>query len=224
MESTCENTKVEVIRAQEVESESNLGKNLNKRIVPGHLYIVEQAPNLMASCLYNISKPMLVFSSIAPSGQLLLEAAESETKIRLSQPKDNGAYISSQDMIIGKKLGELEKKPIWIDDSENLMAVNLYARCEKLKAEHDLQVVLMDDYRFLVDDYFQEIPDELRLTMLQKLAEKLGIAVIAQKCPIEETKGNEGKDKTLEPVFHNMWWDDTPKREQNNSIFDYWES
>jgi hypothetical protein len=223
MESTIESTKVEVIWAQETESESSLGKYLNKFVVPGYLYIVEQVPDLMASCLYNITKPMLVFSSIAPVGQLLLEAAESETKINLSKPKDIETYTSTQDMIIGKKLGELEKKPIWIDDSEKLMAVNLYARCEKLRMDHDLQVVLLDDYQFLVDDYFQEISDELRLTMLQKLAEKMGIAVIAQKCPIDETQeGNKGN--ALEPVFHNRWWDDTPKREQNNSLFDYWEA
>lgn len=224
MGSTCENTKVEVVRAQEAESESSLGKYLNKRIVPGHLYIVEQAPNLMASCLYNISKPMLVFSSIACGGQLLMEAAESEIKINLSKLKDNDTYTSAKEMIVCKKLGELEKKPIWIDDSEKLMAVNLYARCEKLKAEHDLQVVLMDDYRFLVDDYFHEIPDELRLIMLQKLAEKMGIAVITQKCPIEETQEEGNKGNISEPVFHNKWWDDTPKRKQNNSLFDYWEA
>lgn len=223
MESTIESTKVEVIWAQETESESSLGKYLNKFVVPGYLYIVEQVPDLMASCLYNITKPMLVFSSIAPVGQLLLEAAESETKINLSKPKDIETYTSTQDMIIGKKLGELEKKPIWIDDSEKLMAVNLYARCEKLRMDHDLQVVLLDDYQFLVDDYFQEISDELRLTMLQKLAEKMGIAVIAQKCPIDETQEGK-KGNALEPVFHNRWWDDTPKREQNNSLFDYWEA
>ena len=205
MESTCESTKVEVIKAQETESESNLGKYLNKRIAPGHLYIVEQAPDLMASCLCNISKPMLVFSSKACAGQLLMEAAES---------KGNSC----------KALSALEKKLIWIDDSEKLMAINLYARCEKLKAEHDLQVVLIDDYRFLVDDYFREIPDELRLTMLQKLAEKMGIAVIAQKCPTEETKEEVNTGNTSEPVFHNKWWENTPKREQNNSLFDYWEA
>ena len=223
MESTIESTKVEVIWAQETESESSLGKYLNKFVVPGYLYIVEQVSDLMASCLYNITKPMLVFSSKACGGQLLMDAAESEIKINISKLKDNDTYTSAKEMIVCKKLGELEKKPIWIDDSEKLMAVNLYARCEKLRMDHDLQVVLLDDYQFLVDDYFQEISDELRLTMLQKLAEKMGIAVIAQKCPIDETQeGNKGN--ALEPVFHNRWWDDTPKREQNNSLFDYWEA
>ena len=221
MESIYENTKVEVIGAQG--AKSNLGKYLNKCIVPGQLYIVEQAPNLMASCLCNISKSMLVFSSKTSAVQLLMEAAESETKTNLSKPKDNETYTSTQDMIIGKKLGELEKKPIWIDDSEKMMAVNLYARCEKLKTEHDLQVVLIDNYRFLVDDYFHEIPDELRLTMIQKLAEKLGVAVITQKCPTEESQEEGDGDNTTELVFHNKWWEDTPKREQSNSIFDYWE-
>ena len=117
----------------------------------------------------------------------------------------------------------LWKKPIWIDDSEKLMAINLYARCEKLKAEHDILVVLMDDYRLLVDDYFHEIPDKLKLTMLQGLAEKMGIVVIAQQCPTEDTQEGGNKDNNSELVFHNKWWDDTPKREQSNSIFDYWE-
>ena len=128
-------------------------------------------------------------------------------------------------MIIGKKLGELEKRPIWIDDSENLMAMNLYARCLKLRMEQNLQIVVMDDYRFLVDDYFQEIPDELKLTILQSLSEKLGIAIIAQKCPIDETKEVGSKNNTL--IFHDKWWNDAPKSEQetgSGSLFDYWES
>ena len=36
MESTIESTKVEVIWAQETESESSLGKYLNKFVVPGY--------------------------------------------------------------------------------------------------------------------------------------------------------------------------------------------
>ena len=203
MGTIIEKTTIEIIKAQEAETKRCLGKYLNKHIVPRHLYIVEQVPNLMASCLYNINKPMLVFSSKASGAQLLMEAAGSE--------------MNSIEM-----LTRLEKKPIWIDDSENLMAMNLYARCLKLKTEHGLQVVVMDNYRFLVDDYFQEIADELKLTMLQSLSEKLGIAIIAQKCQIDETKEVESKNNTL--VFHNKWWDDTPTSEQNTgSIFDYWE-
>lgn len=76
MESTFENTNIHV-KVEEAKNKGCLGKYLNKCIVPGHLYIVEQAPNLMASCLYNIHKPMLVFSSKACGGQLLMEAAES---------------------------------------------------------------------------------------------------------------------------------------------------
>lgn len=224
MESAFANTNIHVIKkVEKVKSKGSWGKYLNKCIVPGHLYIVEQAPNLMASCLYNIHKPMLVFSSKACGGQLLMEAAENEIKISLSKLNDNETYTSAKEMIVCKKLGELEKKLIWIDESEKLMAINLYSRCQKLKTEHDLQVVLIDDYQFLVDDYFHEISDELSLTVLHKLAEKMGIAVIAQKCPIEETHEAGNKGYTSEPVFYDKWWEDTPKRNHNNSIFDYWE-
>jgi len=215
---------IEIIKAQEAEKKSSLGKYLNKYIAPRHLYIIEQVPNLMASCLYHISKPMLVFSSKVGGAQLLMEAAESEVNAHPSKSGKNNPNDSNE-MILRKKLGELEKRPIWIDDSENLLAMNLYAHCLKLRMEHNLQVVVMDDYRFLLDDFFQGIPDELKLTMLQSLSEKLGIAIIAQKCPIDETKEVGSKNNTL--IFHNKWWDDTPKSEQetgSNSIFDYWES
>ena len=212
---------IEIIKAQEAEKKSNLGKYLNKYIAPRHLYIIEQVPNLMASCLYHISKPMLVFSSKVGGAQLLMEAAESEVNAHPSKSGKNNPNDSNE-MILRKKLGELEKRPIWIDDSESLMAMNLYARCLKLRMEHNLQVVVMDDYRFLVDDFFQEIPDELKLTMLQSLSEKLGIAINAQNCPIDETKEVESKNNTL--IFPNKWWDDTPKSERKTgSIFDYWE-
>ena len=224
MGNAFDKTKIEVIGSQEAEKKSNLGMYLNKYIVSGHLYIIEQVTNLMASCLYHISKPMLVFSSKVGGAQLLMEAAESEVNAHTSKSGKNNPNDFSNDMIIGKKLSELEKRPIWIDDSENLMAMNLYALCLKLRMEQELQVVVMDDYRFLLDDFFQEIPDELKLTMLQSLSEKLGIAIIAQKCPIDETKEIESKNNTL--IFHNKWWDDAPKSEQEKeggSIYDYWE-
>lgn len=217
-------SEIEVIKAQEAEKKSNLGKFLNQHIAPGHVYIIEQVPNLMSSCLYHISKPMLVFSSKKTVAQLLMEAAESEANAHSSKLEKNDPNSFSNEMIIAKKLSVLEKRPIWIDDSENLMAMNLYARCLKLRMEQELQVVVMDDYRFLVDDFFQEIPDELKLTMLQSLSEKLGIAIIAQKYPIDETKEVGSKNNTL--IFHDKWWDDTPKSEQEKeggSIYDYWE-
>lgn len=155
----------------------------------------------MASCLCNISNPMLVFSSRASAAQLFMEAAGSE-------------------MAFSEKLSKLEKKALWIDESDKLMAINLWTRCEMLKREQNIQVVLMDDYRFLVDDYFHEIPDELKLTMLQRLTEKLEIAIIAQQCPINETDEQERQDF----VFHNNWWDNTQKETGTRSIFDYWES
>lgn len=203
MENAFANTNIQVIKAEEIENKGSWGNHLDKQIVPGFLYIVEQAPNLMASCLYNITKPMLVFSSKASATQLLMEAAESKRDVC-------------------KALSALEKKPIWIDDSENLMVINLYSCCQKLKTEHDLKVVLLDDYRLLVDDYYQEISDELRITMLQRLAEKLGIAVIVQDSPPKEAKEGESNGKNPEQVFHVNWWDDTPKT-GTNSIFDYWE-
>lgn len=224
MESTFEDAKFEIIKAQDVENVGNLGEYLDKHIAPGHLYIIEQHPNLMASCLYNIRKTMLVFSSKANGAQLLMEAAENELRANPSKSRKNKPNSLSNDLMVAEKILELEKKPIWIDDSEKLMAINLYARCEKLKAEHDILVVLMDDYRLLVDDYFHGIPDKLKLTMLQGLAEKMDIVVIAQQCPTEDTQEEGSKDNNSELVFHNKWWDDTPKREQSNSIFDYWES
>lgn len=224
MEITCENTKVEVITSKEIEGGSSIGRYLNKHIVPGHLYVVEQVPNLMASCLYNISKPMLVFSSKACGGQLLMESAESEIDAKPSKLKNKNPYVSYRELMICKMLSTLEKKPIWIDENEKLMATNLFDRCLKLVMEQNLEVVLMDDYRFLVDDFFQEIPDELRLHILQRLAEKLEITVIVQQYPDEETTKEKDKYKTTEPVFVKKWRKNTPKRKQSNSIFDYWEA
>ena len=154
MESSFEDAKIEIIKAQDVENVGNLGKCLDKHIAPGHLYIIEQHPNLMASCLYNIRKTMFVFSSKANGAQLLMEAAENELRANPSKSRKNKPNSLSNDLMV---------------------------------------------------------------------AEKMGIVVIAQQCPTEETQEEGSKDNNSELVFHNKWWDDTPKREQSNSIFDYWE-
>ena len=203
--------------------EGNVGEYLDKHLVPGHLYVIEHIPDFVTSCLYHTSKPMLVFSSKVCGGQLLMEAAEIELSAHSSKLEDNDPYSPSREMVLCEKLGELEKKPIWIDESEKLMAMNLHALCQKLRLEQGIQIVLMDDYQFLVDDFFQEITDELKLTMLQSLSEKLGIAVVAQKYPLKKRKHD--RKKTLEPVFLEKWWEDSPTPEQNTgSILDYWES
>lgn len=75
MESTIGNVRIERVRPQEIEAEKSIGTYLDKHVVPGRLYLIEQTPDFLASCLYKISKSMLVFSSKLCGGQLLVEAA-----------------------------------------------------------------------------------------------------------------------------------------------------
>ena len=177
MENKFEKSEIEVITAKYAESEGGSGKYLNKHIVPGYMYVVEDDTNLVGSCLYNIDKPMMVITYKSYE-QFLKDATKSELEAKLSGLEKASCNIS--DEIIANKQLDLVDKPIkFYTRSHMLHNLDLVSFGMQMKGH---KVILIDDYQSIVEDWYQEWPQ--KPTALQRLSIEYGITVIASKCPL----------------------------------------
>lgn len=177
MENTTEKKEIKVVKTQEAMMEGSIGKYLNKHIVPGHMYVVEDDTSLVGSCLYNIDKPMMVITYKSYE-QFLRDATMSELAAIFPDLKNASCDIS--DEMIAEKQLELVDKPIKFNtgvqllDDGDLITFGLQMKGHK--------VILIDDYQTIVEDWYQEWPQ--KPTALQRLSIEYGITVIASKCPL----------------------------------------
>lgn len=190
MENTTEKKEIKVVKTQEAIMEGCIGKYLNKHIVPGHMYVVEDDTNLVGSCLYNIDKPMMVITYKSYE-QFLMDATKSELAAILSDSEKTSCSITDE-MIANKQL-ELVDKPIkFITGIQSLNDMDLLTFGLQMEGH---KVILIDDYQTIVEDWYQE---SSRDSIQTKLLED-GITIIAQKCPqtIEDDKLAERTEPVL---------------------------
>ena len=162
------------IEKKETEGEGNIGKYLNKHIVPGYMYVVEDDTNLVGSCLYNIDKPMMVVTYKSYE-QFLKDATKSEIKANYQKSK-RGNYSISDEMIAEKQL-ELVDKPIKYNTGIQILNdMDLFTFGLQMKGH---KVILIDDYPTIVEDWHQETSRDWVQT---KLLED-GITIIVPKQP-----------------------------------------
>lgn len=167
------------IEKNEAEGEGCIGKYLNKHIVPGYMYVVEDDTNLVGSCLYNIDKPMMVVTYKSYE-QFLKDATKSEIAANLSDTEKTACNISDE-MIADKQL-ELANMPInyktGVHTTDYMLLFNF---CWQMKGH---KVVLIDDYQPIVEEFHLEFPSNRIHIRLQNAMRGYGVTVIAQKYPL----------------------------------------
>jgi replicative DNA helicase len=85
-------------------------------------------------------------------------------------------HVGSKDQeVLGPALAQLSELPIWIDDSSSLNVWDIRAACRRMKAEHGLDLVIIDYVQLIADppldrrgasrnDYMTETSRRLKLT------------------------------------------------------------
>ncbi|EGB14123.1 replicative DNA helicase [Pseudodesulfovibrio mercurii] len=125
--------------------------------------------------------PTAIFSLEMSMEQLMTRLLAVQSKVELSNLRTG--YLDDSDW---NKLYEgadvLSKAPIFIDDTPALSTLELQARCRRLKAEHNLGLVVVDYLQLMrssarPDSREQEISDISR--HLKALAKELNVPVIA---------------------------------------------
>lgn len=140
------------------------------------------------------SKPVAVFSLEMSSIQLVTRLISSETQLP-SEKLKKGSLENYEWEQLNSKISALEDARIFIDDTPALTIFELRAKCRRLKAQHDIEIIFVDYLQLMSGtsetkgNREQEISSISR--SLKSLAKELNIPIIAlsQLSRAVETRG-----------------------------------
>ncbi|GAA4450580.1 replicative DNA helicase [Nibrella saemangeumensis] len=144
-------------------------------------------------------KPVAIFSLEMSSVQLVNRLISAEAEID-SEKIRKGTLAPHEWTQLHHKIQRLTEAPIFIDDTPALSILELRAKCRRLKAQHDIQMVVIDYLQLMTGDTTkgggnreQEIASISRA--LKNLAKELNVPVIAlsQLSRAVETRGGDKK-------------------------------
>ena len=177
---------------------------------PTELIILAARPGMgktafVVSALRNAAvdhgKPVAIFSLEMSSVQLVNRLISAEAEID-SEKIRKGTLAPHEWTQLHHKIQRLTEAPIFIDDTPALSILELRAKCRRLKAQHDIQMVVIDYLQLMSGDTSggrmggnreQEIASISRA--LKNLAKELNVPVIAlsQLSRAVETRGGDKK-------------------------------
>ncbi len=142
--------------------------------------------------------PVAIFSLEMSSVQLVNRLISAEAEID-SEKIRKGNLAPHEWAQIHHRISRLTNAPIFIDDTPALSILELRAKCRRLKAQHDIQMIVIDYLQLMTGDTGgkhsgnreQEIASISR--SLKNLAKELDVPVIAlsQLSRAVETRGGE---------------------------------
>jgi replicative DNA helicase len=139
------------------------------------------ALNITAHAAIEAEVPSAIFSLEMAKEQLALRMLCSDAKVDAHRLR--GGFLSESDWPkLTRAAGSLSEAPIFIDDTPGLTALEMRAKTRRLKAEHNLGLVVVDYLQLMrgranSDTREQEISDISR--SLKALAKELNLPVIA---------------------------------------------
>ena len=172
---------------------------------PGDLLILAARPGMgktafVLSVARNTSVqfnlPTAIFSLEMSSLQLVTRLIVSETHLAAEKLK-KGALQSHEWEQLNSKVTQLSEAPLFIDDTPALSIFELRAKARRLKAQHDIKIIIIDYLQLMTaggeggGNREQEISFISR--SLKSIAKELGVPVIAlsQLSRAVETRGGD---------------------------------
>ncbi|MHA7128575.1 replicative DNA helicase [Algoriphagus namhaensis] len=144
--------------------------------------------------------PVAIFSLEMSSVQLVNRLISAEAELSSEKIKKGSLENYEWEQLI-HKTAKLSKAPLFVDDTPALSILELRAKCRKLKAQHDIQLIVIDYLQLMSGDTKsggggnreQEIASISRA--LKKIAKELNVTVIAlsQLSRAVETRGGDKK-------------------------------
>jgi replicative DNA helicase len=145
----------------------------------------------------DFNKPVALFSLEMSAVQLVTRLIASETEIEAEKLK-RGNLADYEWEQLHSRIGALSKAPLFIDDTPALSIFELRAKCRRLKAQHDIQLIIIDYLQLMTTggekgsgNREQEISMISR--SLKSIAKELNVPVIAlsQLSRAVETRSGE---------------------------------
>ena len=146
----------------------------------------------------DFNKPIAIFSLEMSGVQLVTRLIASETELDADKLK-RGQLEQYEWEQLNARISTLTSAPLFIDDTPALSIFELRAKCRRLKAQHDIQLVVVDYLQLMSTgsdgrgNREQEISNISR--SMKSLAKELNIPVIAisQLSRAVETRGGSKK-------------------------------
>lgn len=119
------------------------------------------------------------FSIEMAASQLVIRLLSAEA--RIDQQKIKIGDIDPENTRIINAMSKLHDAPIVIDDSPMLTVLDLKAKCRRLKAEHDVQLVMIDYLQLMQSPKAESREREISMISqsLKQIAKELDIPVVA---------------------------------------------
>ncbi|MBP3088217.1 replicative DNA helicase [Corynebacterium sp. sy017] len=164
--------------------------NLTNGLHGGQMIIVAARPGVgkstlaldfVRSCSIKHNKASVIFSLEMSKSEIVMRLLSAETEIKLSDMRagrlDDHAWTK-----LASRVGQIEKAPIFIDDSSSLTMMDIRSKSRKLKEKYDLQMIVVDYLQLMssgkrVESRQQEVSEFSR--QLKLLAKELDVPLIA---------------------------------------------
>ncbi|MFT6962504.1 MAG: replicative DNA helicase [Flammeovirgaceae bacterium] len=149
----------------------------------------------MRNAAVEFGKPVAIFSLEMASTQLAKRLISAEAELESEKLKTAQLTPFEWEKLVNKT-AKLTNSPIFIDDTPAISVLELRAKCRRLKAQHDIQMVIIDYLQLMTAENKsgnreQEIAFISR--SLKQLAKELNVPVIAlsQLSRAVETRGGD---------------------------------
>ncbi|MEY4594567.1 MAG: replicative helicase [Bacteroidota bacterium] len=139
--------------------------------------------SLARNATIGFSKPIALFSLEMSADQLVKRMVSSETGIA-SEKLRKGTLDETEWQKLVSQTGKLSQAPLYIDDTPSLSVFEFRSRCRRLKAMHDIQMVIVDYLQLMradVDNKSGNREQEISTISrsLKAVAKELNIPIIA---------------------------------------------
>ena len=118
-------------------------------------FVVKRIPEQVSSFVFNLAVPTVIFTLTKSSYQFVMELLSTKIEINFDEvlcKKKKKEFARIGDLKIRalcEKVNALENRPLWIDDTEFHSVTELCEKCHQIVKEHQIQVVIIDDYYHL---------------------------------------------------------------------------
>lgn len=152
--------------------------------------------SLARNAAVDFNMPVAFFSLEMSAVQLVTRLVSSESEIS-SEKLRSGDLRSDEIQQIQTKIGGLSEAPIYIDDSAGLSVFELRAKARRLKAQHGIQLLIIDYLQLMSGNGDNGGNREQEISMisrsLKSIAKELNIPVLAlsQLSRAVETRGGD---------------------------------
>jgi len=152
--------------------------------------------SLARNAAVDFNMPVAFFSLEMSSVQLVTRLISAESEIS-SEKLRSGNLRNDEIQQIHSRITGLAEAPLFIDDSAGLSVFELRAKARRLKAQHDIQLIIIDYLQLMSGSGDQKGNREQEISMisrsLKSIAKELNIPVLAlsQLSRAVETRGGD---------------------------------